>query len=90
MKKFIIGAFMLAGLAGFAQEQPEVKEAGAKPKREHHQPKEKVSPEEQSKQLAKELNLDDNQQARVKALYAEQEKTRAANKPTGKKRRKTG
>ena len=90
MKNFIIGAFMLAGLMGFAQEKTVTKDAGHKTKKEHHQPKEKVTPEEQSKQLAKELNLDDNQKARVKTLYAEQEKARSANMPVSKKGEQPG
>lgn len=41
---------------------------------------ETVTPEEQSKQLGKELGLDSKQQEKVKILYTEQEKQRAASK----------
>ena len=85
MKKMIVAAFLIAGIAGFAQEKQEVKDASG-PQREHKGPGKKVTPEEQTKQLAKELSLDEKQQAKVKALYDEEEKQRAAARPEeGKK-----
>ena len=75
MKKFVVAVMLLAGIAGFAQEKKAVKE-GAQPHK-----KEKVTTDEQANQLAKELNLDAKQQAKVKELYADQEKQRAAAKP---------
>ena len=79
MKKFVMAVMLLAGITGFAQEKSEVKEGG-RPR------KEKVTPDEQSKQLARELNLNDNQQGKIKELYTEQEKQRAAFKPTEEKK----
>jgi len=70
-----MAAMLLAGLTTFAQEKAPVKEGG-RPKME------KVTPDQQSRELAQSLNLNDSQQAKVKALYAEQEKQRAAAKPT--------
>lgn len=78
MKKVMMAVLLMAGLTGFAQEKPAVKPDGAKHKTEKKDIK-KVTPDEQAKQLAKELSLDDAQQAKIKALYTEQEKQRAAN-----------
>lgn len=78
MKKIVTGLLLLAAIGGYAQEKP-VKPAGEKVKSENKMQKQKVTPNEQAKQIAKELNLNDTQQAKVKALYEEQEKARAKN-----------
>jgi len=75
MKKVVMAVLLMAGIAGVAQEKEVKPEGGHRPKME------KVTPEEQTKQLTKELGLDAGQQAKVKELYAQQEKQRAANKP---------
>jgi protein CpxP len=75
MKKVVMALLLMAGVAGFAQEKPATKPDAPKHKMDKGP---KVTPEEQAKQIAKELSLDDAQQAKVKALYAEQEKKRAA------------
>ncbi|MBB4804468.1 opacity protein-like surface antigen [Flavobacterium nitrogenifigens] len=66
MKKLLIAAMLLVGIASFAQD------ADQKPAREH---KERMTPEQRNeKQLQKltsELSLDANQQAQVKQLLAE-------------------
>lgn len=80
MKKLVFAALMLASVAGFAQEKKEKPQGGRGAKTE------KVTPEEQSKQLASELKLDAKQQEKVKALYADQEKKRAQVKPEGGKK----
>lgn len=80
MKKIVIVAALLMAVSGFAQEKKESA-------RQQHKT-EKVTPEEQSKQLGKELGLDARQQEKVKALYTEQEKQRAAFKPEGEKSEK--
>lgn len=80
MKRFIIAAFMLASLAGVAQEKQ------ARPEGGRDQKTEKVTPDEQTKQLASELKLNNKQQKKVKALYTEQEKKRAQNRPEGGKK----
>jgi len=82
MKKILTAAILMAAIGGFAQEKAPIKQAGGKIKTEKTEKKEhkvKVTPDEQSKQLAKELNLNDVQQAKVKSLYEEQEKARAKN-----------
>lgn len=83
MKKTVTALMLLAAMAGFAQEKP-AKPAGEKIKTEKKGHKQKVTADEQSKQLAKELNLNDAQQAKVKALYEEQEKARANNPDAAK------
>lgn len=75
VKKVFSVLMLAAALSGMAQEKKQ-KPEGGRPGKEAH-----VTPEDQTKQLASELKLDDKQQAKVKALYAEQEKKRAANKP---------
>lgn len=77
MKKFVLAVMLLAGLTTFAQEKAPLKEGG-RPK------KEKVTPEQQAKQVAQELNLNDSQQKKIKELYTDQEKQRANFKPTEK------
>lgn len=72
-----MAVLLMAGVAGFAQEKPAAKPDGQKHKTEKGH-KLKVTPDEQAKQIAKELSLNDDQQAKVKVLYAEQEKKRAA------------
>jgi protein CpxP len=80
MKKLIFGALLLGAFVGNAQEKKQKPEGGRGHKTE------KVTPEDQSKQLASELKLDAKQQEKVKALYADQEKKRAQLKPeAGKK-----
>lgn len=75
-----MAVLLMASLSTFAQEKKEKPEGG------RGRNTEKVTPDEQTKQLAKELDLNDKQQAKVKALYTEQEKDRAAFKPEeGKK-----
>jgi len=79
MKKLLIAAMLLVGIASFAQD------ADQKPARDH---KERMTPEQRNeKQLQKltsELSLDANQQAQVKQLLAERsakaEKFREARK----------
>ncbi|WET04295.1 hypothetical protein [Flavobacterium sp. YJ01] len=79
MKKLLIAAMLLVGIASFAQD------ADQKPAREH---KERMTPEQRNeKQLQKltsELSLDANQQAQVKQLLADRsakaEKFREARK----------
>ena len=90
MKKIVTGLLLLAAIGGYAQEKtikPGInrmdRPAGDKIKNEKKL--HKVTPDEQAKQIAKELNLNDAQQAKVKALYEEQEKDRAAMAPEVKK-----
>ena len=66
---------LAAVLSGFAQQKKQKPEGGRPGKTEQ------VTPDDQVKQLTAELNLDKKQQEKVKALYAEQEKQRAAAKP---------
>lgn len=87
MKKVVMALLLMAGITGIAQEKPAAKQEGQKHKTEKKDQKPKVTPDEQAKQLAKELSLDDAQQAKVKELYAEQEKKRAAD-PDAKKMEK--
>jgi hypothetical protein len=75
MKKVFSLVMLIAALSGFAQEKRQMPEGGRGGKTEQ------VTPDEQVKQLTAELNLDKKQQEKVKALYAEQEKQRAAGKP---------
>lgn len=74
-----MAVLLMATLSTFAQEKKQKPEGGREQKTE------KVTPDDQTKQLAKELNLNDKQQAKVKALYTEQEKTRGAKPEEGKK-----
>ena len=66
MKKLFIALMLFAGIASFAQE------AAPKPTSQH---KEKLTPEQRSekqlKKLTSELNLDANQQTKVKQLLAD-------------------
>ena len=75
MKKVFSIVMLAAALSGFAQEKKQKPEGGRPAKTEQ------VTPDDQVKQLTAELNLDKKQQEKVKALYTEQEKQRAANKP---------
>lgn len=75
MKKFVIAALLLAGVAGFAQERKEPRE-GQKPKKE-------LTADEKTKTLTEELQLNEKQQAKVKEVYAEEHKRRESNKPNG-------
>ncbi|WP_051200083.1 hypothetical protein [Flavobacterium subsaxonicum] len=78
MKKFVMAALLLASVAGFAQDKKELKEG--------HKPKTEITPDEQAKNLTKELGLNDKQQAKVKAFYTEEQKKRESNKPEGGKK----
>ena len=93
MKKIVMGLLLLAAIGSYAQEKP-VKQSVKSVERpigdkiKNEKKLHKVTPDEQAKQIAKELNLNDIQQAKVKALYEEQEKNRAALAPELKKMEK--
>ncbi|KGO87979.1 hypothetical protein Q765_02630 [Flavobacterium rivuli WB 3.3-2 = DSM 21788] len=93
MKKIVMGLLLLAAIGSYAQEKP-VKQSVKSVERpigdkiKNEKKLHKVTPDEQAKQIAKELNLNDIQQAKVKVLYEEQEKNRAALAPELKKMEK--
>jgi len=93
MKKIVTGLLLLAAIGGYAQDK-QVKQSVNSTERpvgdkiRNDKKLHKVTPDEQAKQIAKELNLNDIQQAKVKALYEEQEKNRAALAPELKKMEK--
>lgn len=68
MKKLIIAAFLVVGVASFAQNNNDRPQRGD------------FSPEKRVERLTTQLNLDAKQQEQVKALYAEQAKNREAQK----------
>lgn len=84
MKKLVFAALMLASVAGFAQEKKEKPEGGRPPQEE------RLTPEEHTKRLTKDLKLDAAQQEKVKAYFAEQDKKHAANRPEGGKKPEKG
>jgi Spy/CpxP family protein refolding chaperone len=75
MKKCIAAILLLTGLTVSAQDRQGPPQGGPG--------KDRPTTEEQVKTLTKELNLDSKQQAKVKELYAAQEKKRGASKPDG-------
>ncbi|MXN92183.1 hypothetical protein GR160_13205 [Flavobacterium sp. Sd200] len=77
MKKVVMAVMLLAGVAGFAQDKP-AKAEGNKPKTEKKGQKHGLTADEHAKKLAQDLALNDAQQAKVKEIFAEQEKKRAA------------
>jgi|GEM_PF-2188910 len=86
MKKIVTGLLLLAAIGGYAQAKPINLNKVSTPREKMSGKKlYKVTPDEQAKELAKQLNLDDKQQAKVKALYEEKEKSRAALAPELKK-----
>lgn len=66
MKKLIIAAFLVVGVASFAQNNNNRPQRGD------------FSPEKRVERLTTQLNLDAKQQEQVKQLYAEQAKNRQA------------
>lgn len=68
MKKLIIAAFLVVGVASFAQNNNDRPQRGD------------FSPEKRVERLTTQLNLDAKQQEQVKELYAEQAKNREAQK----------
>lgn len=84
MKKLVFAALLLASVAGFAQEKQEKPEGGRPPREE------RLTPEEHTKRLTKDLKLDATQQEKVKAHFAEQEKKHAALKADGGKKPEKG
>lgn len=66
MKKLIIAAFLVVGVASFAQNNNNRPQRGD------------FSPEKRVERLTTQLNLDAKQQEQVKELYAEQAKNRQA------------
>ena len=93
MKKIVTGLLLLAAIGTYAQEKTVRPRVGSaeRPVGDKIKNEKKlhiVTPDEQAKQIAKELNLNDVQQAKVKALYEEQEKSRAALAPEMKKMEK--
>lgn len=68
MKKLIIAAFLVVGVASFAQNNNDRPQRGD------------FSPEKRVERLTTQLNLDAKQQEQVKQIYAEQAKNREAQK----------
>lgn len=68
MKKLIIAAFLVVGVASFAQNNNDRPQRGD------------FSPEKRVERLTTQLNLDAKQQEQVKELYAQQAKNREAQK----------
>lgn len=68
MKKLIIAAFLVVGVASFAQNNNDKPQRGD------------FSPEKRVERLTTQLNLDAKQQEQVKQIYAEQAKNREAQK----------
>jgi protein CpxP len=68
MKKLIIAAFLVVGVASFAQNNNDRPQRGD------------FSPEKRIERLTTQLNLDAKQQEQVKQIYAEQAKNREAQK----------
>ncbi|MFP9112396.1 hypothetical protein ACLI1A_00535 [Flavobacterium sp. RHBU_3] len=81
MKKFVIAAALMVSVAGFAQQKPEKKkDANAKQT-------ERPTADQRTKDLTKELNLDKAQQAKVKALFEEEDKNRPEPPKDGEKKK---
>lgn len=68
MKKLIIAAFLVVGVASFAQNNNDRPQRGG------------FSPEKRVERMTTQLNLDAKQQEQVKQIYAEQAKNREAQK----------
>ncbi len=68
MKKLIIAAFLVVGVASFAQNNNDRPQRGD------------FSPEKRVERMTTQLNLDAKQQEQVKQIYAEQAKNREAQK----------